>query len=159
MYFLLFCDLRGHVWWFYCLKWPLGPQGFSTLNFESYSVWYSRGSQMGMFLTFSKNPRWYTEKKGNQDPKICILVLVIGIIIYWLWYRGICILVSDMCIFRLGVYEVNCVPCYILFVYFFVGSGVGCVPSICILGFILFWEVIDYILGLCTQKYLEFSGL
>ena len=30
---------------------------------------------------------------------------------------------------------------------------------ICILGFILFWEVIDYILGLCTQKYLEFSGL
>ena len=25
-----------------------------------------------------------------------------------------------MCIFRLGVYEVNCVPCYILFVYFFV---------------------------------------
>ena len=36
---------------------------------------------------------------------------------------------------------------------------IGCVPSICILGFILFWEVIDYILGLCTQKYLEFSGL
>ena len=35
---------------------------------------------MGMFLTFSKNPRWYTEKKGNQDPKICILVLVICII-------------------------------------------------------------------------------
>ena len=33
-----------------------------------------------MFLTFSKNPRWYTEKKGNQDPKICILVLVICII-------------------------------------------------------------------------------
>ena len=33
------------------------------------------GSQMGMFLTFSKNPRWYTEKKENQDPKICILVL------------------------------------------------------------------------------------
>ena len=25
--------------------------------------------------------------------------------------------------------------------------------------FILVWEVIDYILGLCTQKYLEFSGL
>lgn len=35
---------------------------------------------------------------------------------------GIGILVSDICIFRLGVYEVNC---YILFVYFFVGSGVG----------------------------------
>ena len=32
-----------------------------------------------MFLTFSKNPRWYTEKKGNQEPKICILVLVIYI--------------------------------------------------------------------------------
>ena len=32
---------------------------------------------MGMFLTFSKNPRWYTEKKGNQDPKICILVICI----------------------------------------------------------------------------------
>ena len=57
----------------------MGPQGFSTLNFESYSVWYSRGSQMGMFLTFSKNPRWYTEKKGNQDPKKGILVLVIYI--------------------------------------------------------------------------------
>ena len=35
---------------------------------------------MGMFLTFSKNPRRYTEKKGNQDPKICILVLVMCII-------------------------------------------------------------------------------
>ena len=32
-----------------------------------------------MFLTFSKNPRWYTEKKGNQDPKKGILVLVIYI--------------------------------------------------------------------------------
>lgn len=73
-----------------------------------------------MFLTFSKNPRWYTEKKGNQDPKICILVLVIGIIIYWLWYRGICILVSDICIFRLGVYDIGR-----FIVYFFVGSGVG----------------------------------
>ena len=40
------------------------------------------GSQMGMFLTFSKNPRWYTEKEGNQEPKKGILVLVIGIIIY-----------------------------------------------------------------------------
>ena len=34
---------------------------------------------MGMFLTFSKNPRWYTEKKRNQDPKKGILVLVIYI--------------------------------------------------------------------------------
>lgn len=31
--------------------------------------------------------------------------------------------ISYICIFRLGVYEVYCVPCYILFVYFFVGSG------------------------------------
>lgn len=42
---------------------------------------------------------------------------------YILIVIGICILVSDICIFRLGVYEVYCVPCYILFVYFFVGSG------------------------------------
>lgn len=35
---------------------------------------------MSMFLTFSKNPRRYTEKKENQDPKICILVLVMCII-------------------------------------------------------------------------------
>lgn len=34
---------------------------------------------MSMFLTFSKNPRLYTEKKENQDPKICILVLIIYI--------------------------------------------------------------------------------
>lgn len=80
MYFLLFCDLGARIGDFYCLKWPLGPQGFSTLNFESYSVWYSRAPSMGMFLTFSKNPRRYTEKKGNQDPKICILVLVMCII-------------------------------------------------------------------------------
>lgn len=38
---------------------------------------------MGMFLTFSKNPRWYTEKEGNQEPKKGILVLVICIIIYF----------------------------------------------------------------------------
>lgn len=30
-----------------------------------------------MFLTFSKNPRWYTEKKENQDPKILVLVMYI----------------------------------------------------------------------------------
>lgn len=45
---------------------------------------------------------------------------------------------------RLGVYDIG--GFIVLFVYFFVGSGVGCVPSICIL-------------GLCTQKYLEFSRL
>lgn len=82
MYFLLFCDLGARIGDFYCLKWPLGPQGFSTLNFESYSVWYSRGQPNGYVLDFFEKPPWYTEKKGNQDPKICILVLVIGIIIY-----------------------------------------------------------------------------
>ena len=55
---------------------------------------------MSMFLTFSKNPRWYTEKKGNQDPKICILVLIIYIDCDYVY------LVSDMCIFRLGVYDI-----------------------------------------------------
>ena len=50
----------------------------------------------------------------------------------------------------------------VLFVYFFVGSGVGIFVVYLVsvyLVFILFWEVIDYILGLCTQKYLEFSRL
>ena len=63
--------------------------------------------------------------------------------------QGICILVSDICIFRLGVYEVNCIPqLYIIciFLCWEWGRYIGCVPSICIL-------------GLCTQKYLEFSGL
>lgn len=66
----------------YCLKWPLGPQGFSTLNFESYSVCIVEGQPNGYVPDIFENPRWYTEKKGNQDPKICILVLVICIIIY-----------------------------------------------------------------------------
>ena len=57
------------------------------------------------------------------------------------------------------VYDIGRFIVYLVIYYFFVGSGVGCVPSICILGFILVWEVIDYILGLCTQKYLEFSRL
>lgn len=60
-----------------------------------------------MFLTFSKNPRWYTEKKGNQDPKKGILVLVIYI----------------NCVYDIGRFIVYL--SYILFVYFFVGSGVG----------------------------------
>lgn len=41
----------------------------------------------GYVPDFSKTPVG-TQKRINQDPKICILVLVIGIIIYWLWYRG-----------------------------------------------------------------------
>lgn len=36
---------------------------------------------MGMFLTFSKNPRSVHRKGINQEPKKGILVLVIGIII------------------------------------------------------------------------------
>lgn len=51
---------------------------------------------------------------------------------------------------------------YILFVYFFVGSGVGILVVYLVSVYLVlfcFWEVIDYILGLCTQKYLEFSGL
>nr|DAN38743.1 MAG TPA: hypothetical protein [Caudoviricetes sp.] len=47
------------------------------------------------------------------------------------------------CVYDMGRFIVYLV---IYYLYFFVGSGVGCVPSICIL-------------GLCTQKYLEFSGL
>lgn len=82
MYFLLFCDLGARIGDFYCLKWPLGPQGFSTLNFESYSVWYSERASKGMFLTFSKTPVCTQKRKENQDPKKDILVLVIGIIIY-----------------------------------------------------------------------------
>lgn len=47
-----------------------------------------------------------------------------------------------MCIFRLGVYDIGR---FILFVYFFVGSGVGWVVYLVsvYLVFILFWEVID----------------
>lgn len=66
----------------YCLKWPLGPQGFSTLNFESYSVWYSRGQPNGYVPDFFEKPPLVHRKGINQEPKICILVLVIGIIIY-----------------------------------------------------------------------------
>lgn len=36
----------------------------------------------GYVPDFLRNPRRYTEKKGNQEPKKGILVLVIGIIIY-----------------------------------------------------------------------------
>lgn len=46
------------------------------------------GQPKGYVPDFFENPRRYTEKKENQDPKKGILVLVIGIIIYWLWYRG-----------------------------------------------------------------------
>lgn len=47
-----------------------------------------------------------------------------------------------MCIFRLGVYEVNCVPCYILFVYFFVGSGVGILVVYLVSVYLVYFELI-----------------
>ena len=47
-----------------------------------------------------------------------------------------------------------------LFVYFFVGSGVGGLCTLLFVYLVLFClGGIDYILGLCTQKYLEFSRL
>lgn len=61
---------------------------------------------MGMFLTFSKNPRWYTEKKENQDPKIYIYILVLVIYID-----------CDMCIFRLGVYDIGRLIVYLVILY------------------------------------------
>ena len=50
----------------------------------------------------------------------------------------------------------------IVIYYFFVGSGVGILVVYLVSVYLVlfwFWEVIDYILGLCTQKYLEFSRL
>lgn len=66
----------------YCLKWPLGPQGFSTLNFENYSVWYSKWQPNGYVPDFFEKPPLVHRKELNQEPKKGILVLVIGIIIY-----------------------------------------------------------------------------
>lgn len=64
----------------YCLKWPLGPQGFSTLNFESYSVCIVDIQPNGYVPDFFEKPPLVHRKEGiNQDPKICILVLVIYI--------------------------------------------------------------------------------
>ena len=80
---------------------------------------------------------------------------------YYILIR-ICILVSDMCIFRLGVYDIGRFIVYLVICIFLCwewGRYIGCVPSICILGFYFVWEVIDYILGLCTQNYLECSRL
>ena len=61
-----------------------------------------------MFLTFSKNPRWYTEKKENQDPKILVICIII-------------------CIFRLGVYDIGR-----LIVYFFGWEWVRYVYLVCV---------------------------
>lgn len=46
------------------------------------------GQPNGYVPDFFEKPPLVHRKEINQDPKICILVLVIGIIIYWLWYRG-----------------------------------------------------------------------
>ena len=68
-----------------------------------------------MFLTFSKNPRWYTEKKGNQDPKICILVLVICIDCD----------IGDMYL-RLGVYDIGRFIVYlVIYIYYLYISLLG----------------------------------
>lgn len=40
----------------------------------------AREQPNGYVPDFFEKPPWYTEKEGNQDPKICILVLVICII-------------------------------------------------------------------------------
>lgn len=65
-----------------------------------------------MFLTFSKNPRWYTEKKGNQDPKICILVLVICI--------------DCDCVYSDCVYDIGRFIVYLVIYYLYISLlGVG----------------------------------
>ena len=63
-------------------KWTLGPRGFNTLNFRAI-VFGIVDSQPNEYVPdFFEKPPLIHRKKGNQDPKICILVLVIGIIIY-----------------------------------------------------------------------------
>ena len=53
-------------------------------------------------------------------------------------YYYILIRYSDICIFRLGVYEVNCVPCYILFLCWEWGRWVVYLVSVYL---VLFWFV------------------
>lgn len=57
----------------------MGPQGFSTLNFESYSVWYSGGQPNGYVPDIFEKPPLVHRKGINQEPKKGILVLVIYI--------------------------------------------------------------------------------
>lgn len=61
----------------YCLKWPLGPQGFSTLNFESYSVCIVEGQPKGYVPDFFEKPPLVHRKGINQEPKILVLVIYI----------------------------------------------------------------------------------
>lgn len=66
----------------YCLKWPLGPQGFSTLNFESYSVaivvaivfGIVERQPKGYVPDFFEKPPLVHRKGINQDPKIYIYI-------------------------------------------------------------------------------------
>lgn len=58
----------------------MGPQGFSTLNFESYSVCIVEGQPNGYVPDFFEKPPSVHRKGINQDPKKGILVLVICII-------------------------------------------------------------------------------
>lgn len=61
----------------YCLKWPLGPQGFSTLIFRAIVFvivdWQSNGYVPDIF----EKPPLIHRKGINQEPKKGILVLVI----------------------------------------------------------------------------------
>lgn len=58
----------------------MGPQGFSTLNFESYSVCIVEGQPNGYVPDFFEKPPLVHRKGINQEPKKGILVLVICII-------------------------------------------------------------------------------
>lgn len=60
---------------------------------------------------FRKTPVCTQKRKENQDPKKDILVLVIGIIIYWL---GIVICVYSDCVYDIGRFIVYLVICIFL---------------------------------------------
>lgn len=64
----------------YCLKWPLGPQGFSTLNFDTIVFGIVDWQLKGYVPDFFEKPPLIHRKGINQDPKKGILVLVICII-------------------------------------------------------------------------------
>lgn len=62
---------------FLCLKWPLGPQGFSILNFESYSVYIVERQPNGYVPDIFEKPPLVHRKGINQEPKKGILVICI----------------------------------------------------------------------------------
>ena len=85
------------------------------------------GQPDGYVPDFFEKPPLVHRKGINQDPKKGILVLVICIIIYLIY--GICILVSDMCIFRLGVYDIGRFIVYLVICIFLCwewGRYIGC---------------------------------